>query len=64
MDQFRQIQAWKCRMCGRVLSSEAGLARHATSCRFVPPVLEGQLSVYDVAEGSAQTQNSTGGGVL
>lgn len=41
MNQFKEIFAWKCFKCGRVLTTPEGAERHAQKCKYAVPVMEG-----------------------
>lgn len=45
--QYKDIQAWKCKECGRVLQTEKGLIRHQLKCKYQTPVMEGQVSLFE-----------------
>ena len=46
-DQYKEIYAWKCIKCGRVLLTEQGIKRHKETCKYIPPVLDGQINMDD-----------------
>ena len=46
-DQCKEIHAWKCIKCGRVLLTERGIKRHKETCKYIPPVLDGQINMDD-----------------
>ena len=50
MNQFKEIYAWKCIKCGRTLLTGGGAKRHRESCKYVIPVLDGQISFEEREE--------------
>lgn len=53
--QYKEIAAWKCHACGRVLTTRGGLERHKERCKFVIPAEKGQISIEELMQ---KAQNS------
>lgn len=56
--QFMSTSAWRRLACGRVLLTEKGIERHKEHCRYKIPVIEGQVSVYDIKSGEESINES------
>lgn len=48
MGQYNEILAWKCIKCGRVLTTQKGIANHMKRCKYVPAIPDGQLGFDDI----------------
>lgn len=46
--QFGQITAYKCKACGKVLTTEKGIKKHKQHCKYIIPVIKGQINIYDL----------------
>ena len=53
-EQYKDIHAWKCIKCGRVLLTERGIKQHEETCKYIPPVLDGQINMDDVIKESEE----------
>lgn len=50
--QYNEVSAWKCIKCGLVLQTEKGKKRHIETCKYIPPVLDGQIELEYLKAGS------------
>lgn len=48
-EQFKLIEAWQCKECGRVLRTSKGLARHKLKCKYAEHIIEGQVRLDEEA---------------
>ncbi len=44
--QFDKVYVLRCAKCGRLFKTVGGAERHKGKCRMVPPLLDGQFSLF------------------
>ena len=57
-EQYKEIYAWKCHKCGRVLTTQGGVLRHMEKCQYNPPVIKGQVSMFEERANERQQQQN------